>query len=101
MNKPLIVRKAVHSEDDSISERQFIIQPQEYETDDFGDAYVCFSGYFGNHGPHVFAAAPELLEALEQMLHSFMCTQNPNDYPSDAPCNKARAAIAKAKGETT
>ena len=40
----------------------------------------------------------ELLEALEEMLHSFMCTQNPNDYPSDAPCNKARAAIAKAKG---
>ena len=47
----------------------------------------------------LIAAAPELLEALEEMLHSFMCTQNPNDYPSDAPCNKARAAIAKAKGE--
>ena len=47
----------------------------------------------------LIATATELLEALEVMLHSFMCTQNPNDYPSDAPCNKARAAIAKAKGE--
>ena len=94
MNKPLIVRKAVHSEDASISERQFIIQPQEYESEDFGDAYVCFSGYFGNHGPHVFAAAPELLESLEYLVDRFDSHGN-NPY-----LDEARAAIAKAKGET-
>lgn len=117
MNKPLIVRKAVHSEDDSISERQFIIQPQEYEIDDFGDAYVCFSGYFGNHGPHVFAAAPELLEALELAIDTGGGTtyNGEDDEVGERSCCgevsyrphrhdcwvvKASAAIAKAKGET-
>ena len=48
---------------------------------------------------HLIAAAPDLLEALESMLQSFLITQSLDDYPIDAPCNKARAAIAKAKGE--
>ena len=47
----------------------------------------------------LIAAAPELLEALEHMLQSFLITQSLDDYPIEAPCNKARAAIAKAKGE--
>ena len=47
----------------------------------------------------LIAAAPDLLEALESMLQSFLITQSLDDYPIDAPCNKARAAIAKAKGE--
>ena len=46
----------------------------------------------------LIAAAPDLLEALESMLQSFLITQSLDDYPIDAPCNKARAAIAKAKG---
>ena len=46
----------------------------------------------------LIAAAPDLLEALQGMLLSFSLTQNPDAYPSDAPCNKARAAIAKATG---
>lgn len=44
----------------------------------------------------LIAAAPDLLEALQGMLLGFSLTQNPDAYPSDAPCNKARAAIAKA-----
>jgi hypothetical protein len=47
----------------------------------------------------LIAAAPELLEALEGMLQGFLVTQSLGDYPIDAPCNKAAAAIAKAKGE--
>ena len=47
----------------------------------------------------LIVAAPDLLEALESMLQSFLITQSLDDYPIDAPCNKARAAIAKAKGE--
>ena len=45
---------------------------------------------------HLFAAAPDLLEALEMMIADF------GDYPaSERPClafDKARAAIAKATG---
>lgn len=29
------------------------------------DDYVSFSGFFGSYGPQVFAAAPEMLEALK------------------------------------
>jgi hypothetical protein len=35
---------------------------------EFKDKYVRFDGYFGPHGPHVFAVAPQLLEALEGLL---------------------------------
>ena len=32
------------------------------------DYYVEFSGYFGSYGPHVFAAAPEMAEALRAII---------------------------------
>jgi hypothetical protein len=44
---------------------------------------------------HLIAAAPDLLEALEEMYA--MCNMSPEDAPHRV---KARAAIAKAKGET-
>ena len=89
--KPLIVKASRHH-DQSIADRQFSIEQSDYEPGDFGKKYVCFSGYFGEAGPHVFAAAPELLEALEWAV------DNPHD---DAYwISQARAAIAKAKGET-
>ena len=60
----------------------------------------CDSPRLGNPADaRLIAAAPDLLEALESMLQSFLITQSLEDYPIDAPCNKARAAIAKAKGE--
>lgn len=34
----------------------------------FFDRYVCFSGYFGHHGPHKFAQGPVLYEALRSVL---------------------------------
>lgn len=59
------------------------------------DIYVHVSGYFGAAGPHVFAAAPELLEALEQtqILLESLGLQSSDEYQANA------AAIAKAKGE--
>ena len=88
--KPLIVKASRHH-DQSIADRQFSIEQSDYEPGDFGKKYVSFSGYFGEAGPHVFAAAPELLEALEWAV------DNPHD---DAYwISQARAAIAKAKGE--
>ena len=87
---PLIVKASRHH-DQSIADRQFSIEQSDYEPGDFGKKYVSFSGYFGEAGPHVFAAAPELLEALEWAV------DNPHD---DAYwISQARAAIAKAKGE--
>ncbi len=64
---------------------------------EFNDVYVNFSGYFGRHGPQVFAAAPELLEAL-------MACVEPAEPGEDCPLppalyNKVCAAIAKATGE--
>ena len=89
--KPLIVKASRHH-DQSIAGRQFSIEQSDYEPGDFGKKYVSFSGYFGEAGPHVFAAAPELLEALEWAV------DNPHD---DAYwISQARAAIRKAKGET-
>lgn len=77
--------------------RQFSIENSEadklnYEKMKWDDYYIHFGGYFGNIGPHVFAAAPDLLEALEMLLSSA------HDYQSGI--DEARAAIAKAKGKT-
>lgn len=55
---------------------------------DWDESYVTFSGYFGKHGPHVFAAAPDLLDALEDILAA----------DSKRTRDQARAAISKAKG---
>lgn len=63
--------------------------------------YVDLSGYFGEHNPAVFAAAPELYEALQNAIVALaMCTPN-TQY--GAACQSAamlggRAALAKARG---
>ena len=53
------------------------------------DDYVSFSGFFGSYSPNVFAAAPEMLEALKLASAAL-------------GANRARdvvdAAIAKAEG---
>lgn len=64
---------------------------------DWNDIYVDFCGYFGSYGPHVFAAAPDLLEALTNLL------QVNDGIPmlgteASRRIDAARAAIAKAKG---
>ena len=60
---PLIVRKLAYPFD-----RQFDIVG-DYKIIDGEvdlDRYVAFNGYFGSYGPHMFAAAPEMLEALKE-----------------------------------
>ena len=62
------------------------------ETGKWGEEYVSLSGYCGPYKPEMFAAAPELLEALRTI-----------DVLSGANSSVgriARAAIAKAKGVT-
>lgn len=70
---------------------QFTIESDWSTTEgEWNDRYVSFSGYFGSYGPHLFAAAPELLEALELIL-----AITDRDHVA---WDKARAAITKVKG---
>jgi len=75
------------------------------------DIYVNFTGFFGKHGPHVFAAAPELLEALELYALSYSdeelvqlaeCTSGMGEISPVTAKREIirRAATTKAKGET-
>lgn len=66
-----------------------------YETSPWSDYYVSISGYCGDVGPHVFAAAPDMLEALE-LLSINLIEESLPMYVWDA----IDKAIAKAKGET-
>lgn len=60
----------------------------------WGDKYINFSGYFGKFGPHMFAAAPDMLEALIDALALIeLITPIEGDV-----VRKARKAIAKAEG---
>lgn len=100
MNKhtpgPLMARQCICNGE--IAPRQFCIENERRDRMDgesWDDLYVFFSGYFGSYGPHVFAAAPELLEALESLID--LCDPHENNPDWLIP---ARAAIAKAKGET-
>ena len=72
--------------------------------DIWNDIYVHFSGFFGSFGPHVFAAAPELLEACRAMIE---WDDREKDHAVDFDArmhlcrvafDKARAAVAKAEG---
>jgi hypothetical protein len=69
----------------------------------FDDAYVNFGGFFGSYGPHMFAAAPDLLDALKDTLRALqnavaiLSAHGLQSTMAD-PTDKARAAIAKAEG---
>ena len=64
----------------------------------FNAEYFSISGFFGEHGPHVFAAAPDLLDAASALIADVRAR-----YPGEElRCEYMRgldAAIAKAKGE--
>lgn len=69
---------------------------------EWDDIYVSFSGYYGSYGPYLFAAAPELLEALKGALEWMSSVEG---YLQDAqPFKRDRAtfeaAIAKAEGRS-
>lgn len=50
---------------------------------------------------NLIGAAPDLLNALENLLHLFdeECYGMPRSFGGPAACRAARAAIAKARGE--
>lgn len=57
--------------------------------------YFNVSGYWGQLGPYIFRAAPDMLEALEALERYLRDTPHHNAVEAAA----ARAAIAKARGE--
>lgn len=109
-NEPLLQVEPERGGDDP---RQFEINNRHRDLDlaDFDRTYVSFSGFFGEHSPHLFAAAPEMKEALEAVLKVVRdARDNQNcdastelggyifgDVMSDA-IDDAEAALAKAEG---
>ena len=70
------------------------------EIANWDDDYISLSGFCGIHGPHVFAAAPELLEALE-LLMQFAPNRFQDDFEYERGCfEHAADIIKKAKGST-
>ena len=70
---------------------------------DWDDVYVSFSGFFGSYGPNIFAAAPEMLEALKKALVTLSFLAPHNRYPDGTVVpgdseliREIKAAIAKA-----
>lgn len=63
--------------------------------------YFNVSGYWGQIGPHVFHAAPDMLDALEYAVEQYGKPGGPWSVPSDPGgwLDRARAAIAKARGQ--
>ena len=85
--KPLTVRQAAPDEC-----RQFWVEGRS-KGDSWDSQYVAFSGYYGSYGPHLFAAAPEMLAALKAIVD---CA-GPGAGPE---IGLALDAIQKATGET-
>jgi hypothetical protein len=102
---------------------QFGIESNHHEADgEWRDIYVSFCGYFGKFGPHMFAAAPALLEACKTFAE--WLRREEAGFPAETRFNtpegeakwrewyyenlrvcalaqeQARAAIAKAEGTT-
>jgi hypothetical protein len=54
----------------------------------------------GKSNAHLIAAAPDLLAALENTVSAWSAQFEKNGHLAPAWCKQARAAIARAKGET-
>ena len=68
------------------------------ETFQYGNLYLSASGWMTEANAHLIAAAPDLLEALENIVRKF---DDAPDFVKGVPLKimKARTAIAKARGE--
>jgi hypothetical protein len=74
--------------------RQAGVENKAASADHWDESYVDFSGFFGDLGPNLFAAAPDMLEALRGaagLLDAFNLAHS-KQYAA------VMAAIAKAEG---
>lgn len=73
---------------EAINQRQFEISSNWLkEKGEWEEIYVSFSGFFGSYNPHIFAAAPDLVEAVKHALETSDREHDRRIY---------RAALAKA-----
>lgn len=81
--------------------RQATVENAASSTDHWDESYVDFSGFFGDLGPHVFAAAPDMLAALT-MLRDADDLGKPDgqNFMGKAMRVVVDAAIAKAEGQS-
>lgn len=71
----------------------------DYDGENWCDVYVSFGGYFGKHNPNIFAAAPDMYEALEEALRDIDgSAPGETDGLSLTWVSAARTALAKARG---
>ncbi len=88
--------RAVEAHGTWFVQSQYCRHPNSFHGVDWGDvAYPCASNGCTSEDAHLIAAAPDLLEALEQLLSDITddCSIMNNTIPA------CRAAIAKAKGD--
>lgn len=71
----------------------------DYGGSNWSDAYVSIGGYFGSHGPHVFASAPDLLKALVEAKTHLEQAKEITGLGFPATMCVIDAAIRKARGE--
>lgn len=91
---PLTATKTTPDHEDA----QYKVESDYFSVEgEWQDKYVSFCGYFGSYGPHVFAAAPELLEALSKLCALEADGRQAAEAAIEA-WEQARAAIAKALG---
>ena len=75
---------------------QFQVNNQHRRLEDWDCEYVSFGGFFGVHGPQMFAMAPEILEHLEfavKLLEGFAPLRGM------AQVSAMREAVTKARGK--
>lgn len=78
--------------------RQFGVKSDYYNLDgDWNAIYVSFTGYFGSYGPELFAAAPETLQALKDLVQFADDNGLEQERGGVSMMLAARAAIAKAE----
>lgn len=66
-NTPLVLKVFETSQP-----KQFRIESNYYEADGkWEDIYVSFSGHSGKYSPHIFAAAPDLFDALQAKREAY------------------------------
>lgn len=113
---PLQVRLASHPPQFSVENANSFTSTSGDSDMSWDDFYVRFSGYFGGYGPHMFAAAPDMLNVLRvarDCIHTDRvaladCHTGPDGMDEDGAAGCADydavlfaidAAILKATGE--
>lgn len=84
--------------------RQASVENAASDAAHWDESYVDFSGFFGDLGPHMFAAAPDMLIALKSLVDGFDPANARSDDPAyiffASKAEQALAAIAKAEGRS-